>query len=864
MEQTAPTTMATPSANDVLRFLNEAVSASELADQLEISGGREARLKVAEGVLARRAAVGGMFRAAEQVIAAPSVGVERFAEISEVVRRRGRPTAGQLEPERASFRALLLGNPNYFGNLEVSPYKPVKLLQTNTNFEELTCVGLNPPLDRLEAVIHVKQSTGYGGDICSFGSFEYVRFYVDLFDNGVWHDVGLASVRVHDIPGQKPLCYAVRRDFDAIRKFCFTENIVRVRAILSWSVPPPANTPGFNPVYGNVLTVQVQIQPRKFIILDDILKGFELAKIPIPDPIGPIINVLDPKARLQTVVSQPLSLAQRKQLYLNKGVPVHRFAFPEAQALIAAPGDMGNIFAPGGESPLVQLGLGVDEISDLVGKIQVVADGDTSFEELRCIGLRPNTDLLEGVITVKKSSGYSGGLCSDGSTEYVAFWMDFNDGAGFTYLGTATVQVHDLQTLPDEDVHYAVFRQIDLDEKVLPCDLGPRVIRLRAILSWETPPPPGNPNWVPVWGNREECLVQLRSGQPVGHEPRIETVGDVGVDDINVFSGLATGELEIASGSVLQAPFGGEVTITGRIFNPPNSFGGGASPFKYRIEIRKDGEPDWHPLTNTITVKVSSNPPGILPGCLGEDLCDVTLTAVDDADGLGEGWYEYLEDTTGGLQRFLVLDTLGRWQTTSADEGMWRIRIRAKDPSTSPPTVFPGTKVVRVRIDNTSPSAPPLPLPPPIEVHRVRLTLDEFTFEGVTNPAVPCGEYPVGSILSGTYEAHDPGMTDLVNQHFGSLSLDVIPDGPANGATPEIFEAGGVPLIAPFPSSRSFPTVPTTGESGKWRLDTGMMDPCGYVIRLYTSDRTNVGSGANVGFDEICDIGFCLHAPEPE
>ena len=105
-----------------------------------------------------------------------------------------------LEKERAQFRTLLLQNPNYFGNLKVSPYKPVKVQQGITTYEQLMCLGLHPPTHRLEAVFHIKQAFGYSGDICSQGSFEYVRFYVDLHDNGVWHDVGLSSVRVYDIP----------------------------------------------------------------------------------------------------------------------------------------------------------------------------------------------------------------------------------------------------------------------------------------------------------------------------------------------------------------------------------------------------------------------------------------------------------------------------------------------------------------------------------------------------------------------------------------------------------------------------------------------------------------------------------------
>jgi len=149
----------------------------------------------------------------------------------------------RVEIERTQFKSFLLQNPNYFGNLEVSDFKPIKVIKGNTTFEQMVCVGLNPPYDRLEAVVQIKADSGYGGDICSPGTREYVRFYVDLFDNGVWHDVGVSSVRVHDIPGDKPICYSVRRDFNSIRKFCLFENIVKVRAILQWNVPPPANSP---------------------------------------------------------------------------------------------------------------------------------------------------------------------------------------------------------------------------------------------------------------------------------------------------------------------------------------------------------------------------------------------------------------------------------------------------------------------------------------------------------------------------------------------------------------------------------------------------------------------------------------------
>ncbi len=76
------------------------------------------------------------------------------------------------EKERAQFKALLLGNPNYFGNLKESPFKPVLKIEGNRTYEEIGCVGFQPQFNRLEAVVFVKQQSGYGGGLCSDGTQE--------------------------------------------------------------------------------------------------------------------------------------------------------------------------------------------------------------------------------------------------------------------------------------------------------------------------------------------------------------------------------------------------------------------------------------------------------------------------------------------------------------------------------------------------------------------------------------------------------------------------------------------------------------------------------------------------------------------
>jgi hypothetical protein len=181
----------------LLHLLNQPAGVEEMAASLGVADQPNARAEL-EAVLARRAQLGGVFKSVSDLDAV--LPAARKREFLVGLGRLHAQASAAVEVERKQFKTLLLQNPNYFGNLEVSQFTPVFPLQGNTSYEELVCLGLNPPYDRLEAVIHVKKTVGYGGDICAPGTREYVRFYVDLHDNGVWHDVGVSSVSVHDIP----------------------------------------------------------------------------------------------------------------------------------------------------------------------------------------------------------------------------------------------------------------------------------------------------------------------------------------------------------------------------------------------------------------------------------------------------------------------------------------------------------------------------------------------------------------------------------------------------------------------------------------------------------------------------------------
>src|SRR5262249_20703340 len=153
-------------------------------------------------------------------------------------------------------------------------------------------------------------------------------------------------------------------------------------------------------------------------------------------------------------------------LYRDKGVPAHRFALKELAAFVAGPTTLSaeafkNLY------PDIAIDPGV------IG-VLFPTDGNTSYEELACIGLDPNTpDQLVGIISLKKGPGSRGGPCPTGSNEYVPFWGDFDGTGSFEpCLGTASVRVYDLAAVPPDGVFVAVRLPVDLSQYRQPCQQG--------------------------------------------------------------------------------------------------------------------------------------------------------------------------------------------------------------------------------------------------------------------------------------------------------------------------------------------------------------------------------------------------------
>ncbi len=722
----------------------------------------------------------------------------------------------KIEEERLKFSELVLVNPNHFGNIKESPYPVKKLMSNNTTYEEVTCVGYNPQTKYLEAVVAIKQVIGYGGPICSQGTGEYVRFFLS-YDSGItWKDQGVASFTACDVPGPKPLEYSVRLRIDPTQRSCRFENMPKVRAILSWN-QVPADDPDFPPVYGNCLEANIQIGTTPSLVLKDVL---ELGKISLPKE---LIDVLDPDQLLAAkppIGPGPVELAST---YMKNKIQPHRLLSVDIETAVKQPSHASKMFVtPEIENVLKTFDV---DISKVIAAY-LDTDGDTSYEKLGCVGMSQGSiDWLTATFSVIRPYGFMGGLCTNGSMEYIAFWVDWEDGAGWNYAGTGAVQVHDLDALPKSGLRYSVSIPVNTLPHRQPCSAGPKTARVRAILSWQTAPPAGNPDFVPHWGNRKEVRVLLQPSAniiPEDSKLYVDSIGNMAVSDIDQTSGLATGQGQIAAFYADQAPFGGSVRVTGFIINPPNAMADPAQTLKYRVKVRRlDGteKTTWQPLTNDFDIVITEQNGTGLP---------VQHHHKQQIDA--DGFYTYWEQAYTNQWRQVAMDKLASWETYGLPTGLWELSVEVKLPSG---TILPAGVIVcpdgstrsnvRVRTDNGAPSA------------NIKITGYIHSTDPTIHPAKSCGSFMKGDTIVGEYSTADP------ESNWFYLTIHAEPVASVHGA-----------LVAITPTASS-----SSGQSGTWRLDTELMDPCGYIVYLWTTDRTIVNSGY-IGWQNGNSTGFCL------
>ncbi|GAB4037355.1 MAG: helix-hairpin-helix domain-containing protein [Rubrivivax sp.] len=613
--------------------------------------------------------------------------------------------------ERAQYKALLTLNPNYFGSFDSAGLPPVLPMAGNTYYEELGCVGYHPQQEMLEGVVYIYQPSGYGGALCSGGSTEYVRFYLS-FDNGAtWQDQGLTSFRAWDVPegteGSRRLEYAVQMKVNPARTLCWSgSRLIRMRGILSWNAPPPPNQPNWNPPWGNRRDATILVEPQKRFVLDDV---FTQIKVKLPFALKQTLDLQAPVA----APPKALSVQELASLYEKSAVPPQRYAFQQLHALAFGKA------APTPELVAQQLpGLKLDpKLVDVLfppGE----TDGDTSYEQLTCIGLDPNLpDTLVGIVHVKRSAGFNGGPCTAGSTEYVSWWIDSDGNGSFdTFLGTASVKVHDIANLPAEGVHLAVRLPVDLTAYRKRCKAGPALLPVRAILSWQVPVPGNEPDRVPTWGNREQTMVMLTpSGVVNAPAGQIAILGGVPTSMIDDATGLTTPDAVFALNNTPTgggAPFGGIVTVQGA------PLGAG---WRYKVEVRPEGGGGVEPVLGRLTLTRADG-----------------TTHDHDPDETTQT-YAYVDfaNNVNGL--------LARWFSRGDERWIVTLTTYAPDGTAT------GTDTHRIQLDNTAPVAA----------------------ISITSGSGDCGRFPNdGSVqLAGQFTATDANIAEW--------RLDIASSGPS-------------------------------------------------------------------------------------
>lgn len=711
------------------------------------------------------------------------------AEISEI----------ESKELRSNFTKLMLENPNYFGNIKNSKQKATVMMVQNTTYEKIAEIGYNPYHEVLYSIINIKNSYGYSGALCSPGSNEYVRFYVDFNGDGDFtdanEDAGAASVNVHDIPGAKPLSYCVSVKLNPEMKSCVNPYTVKVRAILSWNAMPPSNTPDYHPVWGEVQETWIQIKPQPFKLIDLI----NYSKIKIDKGIKNYINIEQAIDKQFIYSSDAL-----KELYKDFDVEEHRFNVKEVANQIEMLSKDANLAVSNSGSSGTQL-------SDLLKqslKMVLSTPSNIRYEELKSVGLQYDTDSLTAVIRIKQPYGFSGGLCSKGSQEYVAFFADWNnDGTFDDYLGTASVNVHDISSKSESGLDYAVSLPVNMATRKKMCT-NPNILKIRAILSWNVLPP-HNPSYKPIWGNYMDTLIQIKPGLPVAADekiPFISAVGDMCVTDINP-SGFATGTPIMSGFQAKNSPFGGWVAIAGHISNPPNLSAGDVN-LKYYVSYRKVGELNWTKITNKFQITISQWD--------GYDWTQYHQDQIADSNGC----YLYREDLSVNppadmTQRFVEGFVMSKWYTGGLNDGLYEIKLTLKDASGDI-----DSNIVRLQLDNTAPA--------------VELSITEVINGGVISPAKPCGVFKKNCIIKGKFSATD----DHFLRYTFAVEPSILGPNPVN------------------PASGYYPAL-TGAVNSDWKLDTAGMQACGYVVHLHVYDRTIVNSGY-IGWYNKATVGFCL------
>jgi hypothetical protein len=136
-------------------------------------------------------------------------------------------------------------------------------------------------------------------------------------------------------------------------------------------------------------------------------------------------------------------------------------------------------------------------------KVVLKITGDTAYEKLGCVSYIPLLDQIYASIEIRQNRGYSFRSGNASSHEYVRFYLSSDNGATWQNSGLTAINVQDDPGAKGR--LHLVTKRMGL-RRNLQSDHAP--VLVRAILSWNSPPPPNEPDWTPLWGHVVETQVE--------------------------------------------------------------------------------------------------------------------------------------------------------------------------------------------------------------------------------------------------------------------------------------------------------------------------------------------------------------------
>lgn len=296
-----------------------------------------------------------------------------------------------------------------------------------------------------------------------------------------------------------------QNDSSTEKDSCCRENLHSAATVLQWKQRPATSCPEVARACGSARVEHIREGGIDFIPL---LIPLDKAKVM---PIDKFKQAINPSQSIEAVKPKMLSPEQLHRLYAGTSVPQHRYLASSLAAAANSPDISTNPAKWLAEIPGINLSSVVDAWLN--------TNRNTDYEQLHGIGLDPDAGRLTAVLTVKQSIGYSGDACTAGSREYVAFWVDW--GSGFQFEGTGSVVVHDFCCIPAEGQEYSVCLPVDFRTHLQPGGEVDKTVRVRAVLSWNTPSSAADPDAPVVWGNSLESRISIPLAETIQGDNQI-------------------------------------------------------------------------------------------------------------------------------------------------------------------------------------------------------------------------------------------------------------------------------------------------------------------------------------------------------